>query len=396
MSSRTGSSLTRGSVLLMAIACGLTVANLYYNQPMLDDIRRDFGLSASQVGLIPMLTQLGYAFGLLTLTPLGDRVDRRRLILGMLAVLTLSLIGAALSPSLAALGAASFLAGVTSTVAQQIVPLAAQLAEPARRGKTVGQVMSGLLIGILAARTLSGVVATAFGWRDMFWIAAAMMVVLALILARRLPHAPPTTDMSYRQLMVSLLHLARRHPALREASLVGGLLFASFSVFWSTLTLWLASPAFGLGADVAGMFGLVGVVGALAAPVSGRLADHGGPRRVLGVGIAIVVASFVTFGWFGASLWGLAAGVILLDLGVQGCQIANQTRIYALDHAAASRLNTVYMTSYFVLGALGSALGSLAWSHFGWLGVSAAGLLLGLGAGLCHWAGRRHVVTATS
>lgn len=373
----------------MAAACGLTVANIYYNQPMLDDIARDFGITALQVGFIPMLTQLGYATGLLTLTPLGDRLDRRKLVMVMLAVLTVALAGAALAPSLAVLGAASYAVGITSTVAQQVVPLAAQLAAPGRRGKTVGQVMSGLLIGILLARTLSGWVATAFGWRDMFGIAAGMMVMLALILARGLPHAEPNTRLPYPQLMLSLVHLTQKHATLREAALVGGLLFGAFSAFWSTLTLWLASPAYGLGANVAGMFGLVGVVGALAAPLSGWLADHGGPRRVLAAGIGVTVASFAVFGGLGHRLWGLALGVILLDLGVQGCQIANQARIYALDHEAGSRLNTVFMSSYFVFGALGSTLGSLAWTHYGWTGVSGVGLLLAAGAALRHWTGER-------
>lgn len=380
--------LTPGSVLLMAIACGLTVANIYYNQPMLEDIARDYRITALQIGFIPMLTQLGYATGLLMLTPLGDRLDRRKLIMAMLVVLIVALVGAALAPSLPALGAASYVIGIASTVAQQVVPLAAQLAEPSRRGKTVGQVMSGLLIGILLARTLSGWIATVLGWRDMFGIAAAMMAVMAIVLARGLPHAEPNTRLPYPQLMMSLVHLSRRHAALREAALVGGLLFGAFSVFWSTLTLWLASPAYGLDANAAGMFGLVGVVGALAAPLAGRLADHGGPRRVLAVGIAVIIAAFLVFGGLGHHLWGLVIGVILLDLGAQSCQIANQTRIYALDHEAASRLNTVYMSVYFVIGALGSSLGSIAWTHYGWTGVSTVGLLLTAAAGWRHWLGR--------
>lgn len=383
------SPLTRARVLLMAIACGLAVANIYYNQPMLDDIGRSLHIGALQIGLIPVLTQLGYATGLIFLTPLGDRHDRRVLILTMLGVLTASLLAAAAAPSLHVLIAASFLIGMTGTVAQQIVPLAAQLAGPGERGKTVGLVMSGLLIGILGARTLSGWVSTLWGWRVMFLVAAAMMVVLAAVLSRRLPHAPPTSQLSYPALMRSLGHLAVQYPTLREAAVVGGLLFATFSAFWSTLTLWLASPTYHLGSNVAGMFGLVGIAGALIAPVSGRLADRGGPRRVLSAGIVTVLVAFAIFGGLGHSLWGLGVGVILLDLGVQACQIANQTRIYALDHAAASRLNTVYMGTYFVLGALGSLLGSFAWTHFAWTGVAFTGAALALLALLLHWLGSR-------
>ncbi|VVE22552.1 putative transporter [Pandoraea iniqua] len=374
----------------MAMACGLAVANLNYCHPMLGHIGTRFDTSGWQLSLVPAAAQLGYAVGLLLLTPLGDRVaDRRRLIAWQMLGLCASLLLAASAPHFAVLVIASFAIGVTGTVAQHILPLAAQLAPPERRGAVVGTVVSGLLIGILGARTLAGWVATWWHWRAMFGMAALAMLCLAALLGRRLPYAPPTTSMTYPALLRSMITLFRRHRALRQSALIGGLLFAAFSAFWSTLTLWLASPVHGQHAGVAGTFGVIGIVGALAAPFAGRLTDRGGPRRVLWVGIGAVVLSFTAL-WIGqASLAGIALGVIVLDLGVQTGQIANQTRIYALDAEATSRLNTLYMSVYFLMGALGSALGVMAWSAWGWDGVCAFGLVAGLLACAVHASGTR-------
>jgi predicted MFS family arabinose efflux permease len=374
------SDLSRGRIWLMAAACGASVANLYYNQPMLGVIARSLHLTAHQVGLVPTLTQIGYALGLLFLAPLGDRLERKRLILVMTALLSLSLTGAAIAPSFLLLGLFSLLLGALSTIAQQIVPFAAQLAAPGQRGKVVGTVMSGLLIGILLARTLSGEVAAHAGWRTMYGIAAVAMVVLGLVLAWGLPRSRPTVSMTYGQLMRSLWHLLATEPALRESSLVGALMFGTFSVFWATLTLFLESPAYHQGADVAGLFGLVGAAGALAAPLAGRSADKSGPRSVLRLATLIVFVSFIIFGLVGHLMPGLILGVILMDLGVQSAQIANQARIYALQPEARSRLNTVYMVSYFIGGASGSLLGNLAWTRAGWTGVSWLGGVMALAA----------------
>lgn len=376
----TSGELSRGRIWLMAAACGASVANLYYNQPMLGVIARSLHLTAHQVGLVPTLTQIGYALGLLFLAPLGDQLERKRLILVMTALLSLSLAGAAVAPSFLMLGLFSLLLGALSTIAQQIVPFAAQLAAPGQRGKVVGTVMSGLLIGILLARTLSGEVAAHAGWRTMYGIAAVAMVVLGLVLAWGLPRSQPTVSMSYAQLMRSLWHLLRTEPALRESSLVGALMFGTFSAFWATLTLFLESPAYHQGADVAGLFGLVGAAGALAAPLAGRSADKSGPRSVLRLATLIVFVSFIVFGVAGHLMAGLILGVILMDLGVQSAQIANQARIYALQPEARSRLNTVYMVSYFIGGAAGSLLGNLAWTRAGWTGVSGLGGVMALAA----------------
>jgi len=377
--------LGRADIWLMAIACGLAVANLNYCHPMLGHIGEHFDTSGWRLSLIPAAAQLGYATGLLLLTPLGDRVtDRRWLIVWQMIGLCAALIAASVATQFAALVVASFAIGVTGTVAQHIVPMAAQLAPPARRGAVVGTVVSGLLIGILGARTLAGWVATWWHWRAMFAVAAAAMLCLAALLGRRLPYAPPTTSMTYTALLRSMGTLFARHRALRQSALIGGLLFAAFSAFWSTLALWLASPVHGQHAGVAGTFGVIGIAGALAAPLAGRHTDHGGPHRVLWIGIGAVVLSFGAL-WAGqTSLVGLALGVIVLDLGMQTAQIANQTRIYALDADATSRLNTLYMTVYFLMGSAGSALGVMAWSVWGWDGVCALGLVLGLLACAVH------------
>ena len=366
--------LHTGTVLAMAVTCGFSVANIYYNQPMMADMARSFGVPEAAASAVPTATQIGYAAGLFLLAPLGDRFERRGLILVNLAALVLALVGAAAAPSFAVLTCASLLVGMLSTAAQQVVPMAAHLASPERRGRVIGTVMSGLLVGILGARTLSGFVAELFDWRAMFWIAAGLMAAIAALVRLVFPRVEPTSGLTYPELLGSLWTLFRSEPVLREASGVGALIFGSFSVFWSTLTLYLASPAFLLGPAAAGLFGLVGIAGVLAAPLSGRLADKGSPRQVVGLCALLTLAGFVCFALLGASIAGLVLGVLLLDLGVQGAQISNQSRIYALRADARSRLNTVYMTLYFIGGALGSAIGSFAWSFDGWAAVSVAGI----------------------
>jgi predicted MFS family arabinose efflux permease len=367
----------------MAGACGFGVANIYYNQPMLADIARDLG-SPAAAGVVPTVTQVGYALGLLLLAPLGDRFDRKHLILVQLVGLILALGVAAISTDLATLAAASLAVGILTTFVQQIIPMAAHLASPAKRGQVVGTVMSGLLIGILGARVLSGIVAEHLGWREMFGIAAGMMIVLWGVLFFLLPRTAPTSGLSYPALMRSLWHLFRAERVLREASAVGGLMFACFSAFWATLTLYLASPAYHLGPEAAGLFGLVGIAGALVAPLAGRLADRGGPRRTVGYAIVVTFAAFAVFAAAGHTIAGLVVGVLLLDIGVQGAMISNQSRIFALRPESRSRINTIYMVIYFAGGSAGSALGAVAWSFGGWIAVSGLGLGLALLAFAIH------------
>ncbi|XSF06223.1 MFS transporter [Myxococcus faecalis] len=368
--------LSPGLVWLMAAASGATAANLYYNQPLLGDIGRDLGASGGMLGLVPTLTQVGYAAGMLLIVPLGDSLERRRVIVTMSALVSLALVGAALAPTLPWLVIASFLVGATTVVPQLLVPFAAHLAPAAQRGRVVGTVMSGLLIGILLSRTAAGFVGTHLGWRAMFWLAAGFMLLLAVVLRFTLPSQPPVAAMPYPELMRSLVHLARTEPVLRIHAVLGALTFGAFSVFWSTLALYLESLPEHYGPQVAGLFGVIGVVGALIAPVVGRYADSHGGRRINMFAIGVLLLSFVVMWPLGRWLWGIALGVVLLDLGAQGNHISNQTRVYALRPEARSRLNTLYMVTYFAGGAAGSWLGTTAWTHAGWTGVCAAGAAL--------------------
>lgn len=380
---------SRGMLLLLATIAGVSVANIYYNQPLIGAFRASFPASADWIGVVPTVTQLGYAAGMLLLAPLGDRFDRRRLILLQIAGLSLALIVAASAPSLAVLAAASLAIGVLATIAQQAVPFAAELAPPAERGHAVGTVMSGLLLGILLARTAAGLIAEYLGWRSVFGLSVVALAVLACVIVLRLPRSAPTSTLSYGKLLASLWHLAVQLPGLREAAGTGALIFAAFSAFWPVLTLLLAGAPFHLGPQAAGLFGIVGAAGALIAPHAGRFADRRGPRTVITFAIVLLALSFAIFAVSGHSLTGLVIGVIVLDVGVQAAQISNQTRIYALKPDARSRVNTVYMVSYFVGGALGSAVGIAAWHAGGWLGTCAVGFAFALAALALHLRGAR-------
>jgi predicted MFS family arabinose efflux permease len=359
----------------MAVGCGLSVANIYYSQPLLADMGRYFGVSDRRMGLVSMLSQVGYATGMLLFVPLGDRLERRSFILVMLGAATVALLGVAAAPSFAWLAAASLAVGITTVTPQLLVPFAAHLAEPDERGHVVGTVMSGLLIGILGARTVSGVVGEYLGWRAMYGIAAAVMVALALALKGLLPRSQPESlGVSYLGLLRSIGGLLRDEPVLRQSCLFGAMGFGAFSAFWTALAFHLATPPFGYSSGVVGLFGLVGIVGALAAPLAGRIADRRSPRQTIGAGLVCVLFAYFFLYGFGETLWGMMAGVILLDLGVQSAHISNQSRIYAIRHEARSRMNTAYMVAYFVGGAVGSYSGAWGWSRAGWGGVCFVGL----------------------
>jgi predicted MFS family arabinose efflux permease len=367
-------------LLLLAAAAGVMVANIYYNQPMLGLLAREFGVSGADVALVPVLTQVGYALGLLLLSPLGDRAERKRLILTTAGALTCALVATTLAPSLTVLAAASLLVGLLATVTQQVVPLAAQLSPEQRRGRSVGVVMMGLLLGILLARTLSGFVAGLAGWRASFAVATALTLAMTVLLALRLPVVPPMVKLSYPRLLRSLLDLFLAHPVLRRVALIQALLFGAFSAFWSVLALKLEAPPLHLGSSVAGMFGIIGAAGALMAPLAGRIADRRGPGFLVVAGALAVGGAFVPMLLWQDSLVVLAVGVLVMDVGAQATMVSNQTRIYALDAAARSRLNTVYMTLMFAGGAIGSALGARAWAGWGWTGICVLGAVMGLAA----------------
>lgn len=367
--------LTRFLVVTLAVAAGITVANLYYIQPLLAEIARSFGVAQTNVSLAATLTQVGYALGMLLILPLADIREKKSLILLMLGCSALALLFMAFARSSTALCIAAFAVGFTSVVPQLIVPLAAQLADPKERGRIIGTVMSGVLIGILLSRTFSGLIGEHFGWESVYFIAFAFMILLAAFLALRLPKSPPTSKLKYGELFRSMGSLIKELPMLREASYNGAMMFAAFSVFWTTLSFLLDSPHYRLGADAAGLFGLVGVAGALAAPLAGRVADNRSPRFTIMIGMGAVILSYVCFLLFGYQMAGLIIGVVLLDLGVQSTQISNQARIHAISDEARNRINTIYMVSYFIGGAVGSYLGSFSYEHFGWPGVCVAGLL---------------------
>jgi predicted MFS family arabinose efflux permease len=360
---------------MLTVAAGMSVANLYYNQPLLSSIAATFHASVASAGAVATLTQIGYAVGLLLFVPLGDILERRRLILLLLAAVAVALAAAALSPSLGLLIAASFAIGVTTVIPQLIIPFAAGIAPPESRGRVVGQVMSGILVGILAGRAVAGALAHLHGWRAVFIDASVAMLLLAGALYRLLPVAPPVAArMPYRQLLRSLVVLFREEPVIRDTALTGALTFASFSAFWTTLAFRLDTPPLHYGPGVAGAFGLLGIVGALAAPLAGRMADRRSPRVTVGLALLVNVAAWVVLLLAGHTLAGIAAGVLLLDAGTQAAQVSNQARVYALRAEVHGRLNTIYMVCYFVGGAVGSALATAAWGTLGWRGVCAVAL----------------------
>ena len=360
-------------VFTLAAGAGLSVASIYYSQPMLDIISKQFNVGIGSVGMVPMLTQAGYALGILLLAPLGDRHDRRTIILikGLMLVAALLLCG--FSGGINALLIASFVTGLTATVAQDIVPASAALAPERSRGKTVGTVMTGLLVGILLSRVVSGVVAEYLGWRTMYMVAAVAVLLISLALWRVLPRFKPGTSVSYPRLLLSLAHLWQHHQTLRRAAIAQGLLSVAFSAFWSTLALML-SERFHFDSAIAGAFGLAGAAGALAAPLAGSVADRIGPARVTQYGATLVMVSFALM--FLLPLLPVPAqiGLIIIstigfDLGVQATLVAHQTLVYSLAPEARSRLNALMFTVVFIGMATGAALGSLALAHFGWTGV---------------------------
>ncbi|MBV8470136.1 MAG: MFS transporter [Burkholderiaceae bacterium] len=365
--------LSRPLVMLLAGGAGMAVASIYYSQPILGVLSSDMNASARSAGFIPTLTQLGYALGILLLAPLGDRHDRRTIILIKSALLALALLISGLAPGLPALLAASLVVGLAATMAQDIVPAAATLAPEAQRGKIVGTVMTGLLLGILLSRVASGFIAERWGWRCVYELAAGLVAVFGLMAWQGLPRFHPSTRMNYRHLMNSLAKLWAMHPPLRRATWAQGLLALGFSAFWSTLAVMLHEQ-FHFGSAVAGAFGLAGAAGALAAPLAGRLADRRGPELVTRLGTGLAMASFAIMGLglllpSEAQIGLIVAATVGFDFGVQATLVAHQTLVYGIDPAARSRLNALLFTGMFIGMASGAALGSLVLASAGWMGV---------------------------
>lgn len=368
--------LRRGTLYAMAAATGLGVANIYYNQPMLNvmaDALGDPHVSA----WIPALTQFGYALGLLFLLPVGDMVERKRLIVVQFLLMTGALALAAFAPSLGLLALGSLLIGVTGTVAQQIVPFAAILADEDKRGAAIGIVMSGLLSGILLSRTLAGLVSDVAGWRAMFWLAIPIALGSAALMARTLPRHAPTQSLRYRELMLSLVSLWRDEPELRRATYTQTLLFSAFSVFWTVLSLHLSEPPLNMGPAVAGLFGIIGAVGVAMAPIAGRIADRRGPRPVIIIGTLATVLSWCVLD-FAPGLIGLTLGVIVLDFGVQISMVSHQHLVYGLHPEYKSRINTLYMTGLFTGGSVASFTSASLFHAHGWHAVAWLGIAISL------------------
>ena len=368
--------LPRRIVPVFAIAAGTAAANLYYTQPLLVDLRADFHAGPGAAGWVPTLAQVGYALGMALVVPLGDVLARRPLILRLTALTTLLLCVAPFSPSLTTLAALHLLIGLCTCMPQLLVPLAADLAPAEQRGRVVGTVMSGLLVGILLSRTFSGYVGEAAGWKAVFWAAAGLNAVVWLLLRTSLPVESPRPHLPYGELLRSCFTLLRRFPDLRLHSALGGLAFGAFCTFWVTLVLQLSTLPGGYGARTAGLYGAIGVTGAVAAPLVGRFADATRGRGINVLGCALILASFGLLSLGRSSLLLIGLAVVLLDFGTQASHINNQARIFALDPAARSRLNTVYMVTYFTGGALGSLAGTRAWVHSGWNGVCVTGATL--------------------
>jgi predicted MFS family arabinose efflux permease len=358
--------LSRKDILLMAFCTGLIVANIYYCQPLVILVAKEYNLTESYAGRITYLTQAGYATGLFLLVPLGDMFERKKQILVITGLAIGALLLAAFSHTFLVLEIASVLIGASSIVPQLILPMAANLSSDEKRGHTIGIIMSGLLVGILGSRALSGSIGFLWGWRAMFLIAAGLCFLLLLLMAKRFPESRPSFKGTYKELMSSMFNYIKTQPVLREASLINFLAFATLSAFWTTMVLFLANPPFSFQSLQIGLFGIAGAAGALAAPLVGKFSDGKDPRKNLLIGLLLQFASIAAFYFTGSHLYLFVIGIILIDIGQQAIHVTNQTRIYALLPEARNRLNTVFMSVSFVGASTGSALGLWFWDKGQW------------------------------
>jgi predicted MFS family arabinose efflux permease len=372
---------------MMAIIAGAVITNIYCTQPILPLIASDLGLDVTTVDLVAGAALLGFATGLALLLPMGDRFDRRKLVLGQIALAFCFAIAAAISPGVGTLIAASFGLGIVSCVPQQLVPFAAVMSKPSERGRNVGTVVSGIMVGILLGRTISGVVGETWGWRAVYGVEAAFMIPVWIAAATLLPQGVPSTHLSYPRLLASLWPLMRDNSAIRQSMIVQALLWACFNAFWVNLATLLAKGPWQLGSAWAGGFGIIGAAGALAASLGGRAADRLGSRSVIGASIGIVTLAYLLLAGAQTSLALLVLGVIVLDIGVQSGLVSNQTRAFAVDPKAQGRINSLYMTATFFGGAVGAAVSGWLMARYGWSGIVVFGVVLGLIALAIHWRG---------
>lgn len=373
----------------MTATTGLVIANNYYNQPLLGLMAQGLGVTELQVSNVPMLTQIGFAIGLFLIVPLGDKLERKKLILAQFVFMISALLATGLARTPLQLKIASFLVGLTSVVPQLVIPMAAQLANANKRGAVIGTVMTGLFIGVLGSRVLSGLIGTYSGWQSVYFIAAGMMVVLFIFLYRFLPEIQPDFKGNYVSLLKSIIGKFRTQPRLRLAGFRGALDFAGFSIFWTTLVFLLEAPPFHFGSDVAGAMGLVGIGGAIVASWVGKLSDRMRKNTLITAGIVIVLLSWIIIDVSASNIFGLIMGAFLLDWGVQSVHITNQTIIFEGNPPARNQINTVYMVMYFTGGALGTVVGAYLWYYFKWTGVSAGGFSVALLMMLVHLLGSK-------
>lgn len=374
-----------GTALLLAAACGMAVATIYYVQPLLDTLSAEFGIKQSAIGLMTTVTQIFYALGLLLLVPLGDLLNQRRLIVCQMTLSAGALIVVGTAPSAAVLIAGLAMVGLLAVIVQTIVAFAATLAAPSERGRIIGLVTSGVVIGILLARTVAGLLTDLAGWRSVYLVSACLMLLMALLILRLLPNTKPTkSDMTYAGLVRSVFRLFAEERMLRNRGVLACLIFAAFSILWTSLVLPLSAPPFSLSHSAIGAFGLAGVAGALAAAQAGRLADRGLGQRVTGISLFLLLASWLPIGLAVRSLWALVIGVILLDFAVQAVHVSNQSLIMGVRPDSRSRLTAAYMMFYSIGSAGGAILSTMAYSHFGWSGVCCLGAAVSAAA-LLFW-----------
>jgi predicted MFS family arabinose efflux permease len=372
---------------MMAIIAGAVITNLYCIQPILPLVAVGLRVDLTTVDFVAGAALLGFSTGLALLLPLGDRFDRRKLVLAQIALAFAFALAAAMAPGIWALVAASFGLGIVSCVPQQLVPFAAVMSLPSERGRSVGTVVSGIMVGILVGRTIAGVVGAAYGWRAVYAVEAAFMIPVFMAAASLLPQGVPSTNLSYGRLLASLWPLARDHRPIRESMIIQALLWACFNAFWVNLAALLANGPWHLGSAWAGGFGIIGAAGALAASLGGRASDRLGTRSVVGASIGIVTLAYLLLSGADKSLVFLVIGVIVLDIGVQAGLVSNQTRAFAVDPKAQGRINSLYMTATFFGGAIGTMVSGWLMTRFGWSGIVVFGIALGVIASVTHWAG---------
>jgi predicted MFS family arabinose efflux permease len=380
--------MNRSMSFLLAIAVFAGAGTIHYQTPLLGAFGVEFHADTAAVGWVATLTFGGFLAGMVFLVPLGDRIDKRKLILGQLAGVIVALLGMAAAPSLAALAALSFVTGVCASFAQSIVPLTAELARPEERGRSVAAVLTALFLGILFARVASGLVATALGWRWVYVLAALMLIALAPALVMRLPSTRPTTQLSYPALIASLVHLVRANPELRHASVIQLLIGISYGGFWATMAPMLLM-FHGLGPTQAGLMAIPGAAGVLVTRRAGRWMDRRGTYPVVATGIGLVLAAYIVFALAPVSIFAVVAGAILLDCGLRSAMVANQTLVNSVAPDARSRFNTVFGAHVWGGNAAGAFLASMALAHLGWLAVCAIAASASLCALALQWRARR-------